>query len=295
MHPVGGLRSGGSRIAVHKIARGSAVSKGGRAVAIGVVLGILPLLAIAIALAQGTRLATDMPALAIGALLLVLIGGFVWLNLPGTVKLGRDGVVVDDRSRRRPRFIAFSDIESAERYDERVFGKDLTGIVLGLRGGEQVRLPFGEDQFGASEKLAALLAQILGGVDAQRREPGDDDASHLRRHGRDAEGWLADLRRIGAEADAGPRQAPIATERLWRIVESTTHGSAVRAAAAVALGPRIDVQGTERLTRIAEESASPGLRAALDGVARADEAATLAALGELEAAEADPVAGTRSA
>ncbi len=173
MHPVGGLRSGGSRIAVHKIARGSAVSKGGRAVAIGVVLGILPLLAIAIALAQGTRLATDMPALAIGALLLVLIGGFVWLNLPGTVKLGRDGVVVDDRSRRRPRFIAFSNIESAERYDpaRETLGRGLqnTGIAFDVVGA--VSLGIGAICLGVARRREAALPIHVRVASASRVKP----------------------------------------------------------------------------------------------------------------------------
>lgn len=285
----------GSQIAVHKIARATAVSRSARTVAIGVVLGIFPLLAFALALAHGTRLAADMPAIAIGALVLVLASGFVWLNLPGRVEVGRDGIVVDDRSRKRPRFVPFVAIESAERYDEKVFGKDLTGIELALRDGDVVRLPFGEDQFGASEKLAVLLAQIRTGLEVQRRDLGDDDASHLRRHDRDLAAWLSDLRRIGAEADAGPRHAPIATERLWRIVESTTHEPAERAAAAVALGPRIDVSGTERLARIADGTASPGLRAAIDGVTRADEEATLAALGEIEAAAAESAASRERA
>jgi hypothetical protein len=98
--------------------------------------------------------------------------------------------------------------------------------------------------------------------------------------------WITTLRSIGTGANAAHRIAPVAPERLWRIVEDPSARAVARAAAAVALGARIDDEGRARLKAAADATAAPKLRIALFAAAdSAEEAELEEALRDLEATD----------
>ncbi len=74
-------------------------------------------------------------------------------------------------------------------------------------------------------------------------------------------------RALGSGAHATHRVAPIAVDRLWRIVESPATQPTIRAAAAVALGLRLDPRDRDRLRAAASATTAPRLRAALEAAA----------------------------
>jgi hypothetical protein len=214
---------------------------------------------------------------AVGSLLVLVVSLLVYLNLPGRVTVGADGIFIDWRGK-RVRFVAFTDLEGACVYRERTMGKVMVGVAAALGSGEVVKVLIGEDQFGASARAAALAARIELSLEAHRRVTEDVDTSMLRRGDRTAEAWLARLRGLGEGANAGPREAPIPPDRLFRIVESANAEPEARAAAALALVPTLDEGGKTRLRIAAESTAAPMLRVALECAASGDDEGALDAL-----------------
>lgn len=82
----------------------------------------------------------------------------------------------------------------------------------------------------------------------------------------------------GAGATAGPRDAPVDAERLWRVVEDPAAPEEARVGAAVALGDGLDAEGRARLRVVAGGTAGPRVRVALEAVAEGEETAVRAAL-----------------
>ena len=121
-------------------------------------------------------------------------------------------------------------------------------------------------------------------MEAYARGGESPEAAKLSRGDRTPAEWLLGLRRLGSGAEAGPRNAAIASDTLWRIVENAGSKPSVRAAAAVALD--LDESERARLRSIAAGTTAPKLRIALNAVSGdGDEAAIAEALAELEAEE----------
>lgn len=217
-----------------------------------------------------------------GAIAMVL-SLIVYLNLPGRLHLGTDGVLVDWRGDKR--YVPFSEIEDAPPYAEDVMGKRMIGVELRLRGAAPVKVPIGEDQFGADKRVAELSGAIRAALEGYRRLAAADDAAFLARGERSKEAWLAHLRGLGEGANAGPREAPIPVERLWRIALDPSAGAASRAGAAAALASGLDAAGKERLRVAAESTAAPHLRFALEAAATGDEQAMSDAMDRMEGSQ----------
>lgn len=215
-------------------------------------------------------------------LLAMVLSLVVYLNLPGRLHLGADGVLVDWRNEQR--FVPFSEIGDAPPYAEDVMGKRMIGVELRLRDGQSLKLPIGEDQFGADERVRTLSIAIRAAIEKYRKIEAVDDAGFLARGERSKDEWLSRLRGFGEGANAGPREAPIPVDRLWRIVEDPSAGVTSRAGAAVALSRALDTAGKERLRIAAEASAAPHLRVAIEAAATGDEEAVSEALDKLEGA-----------
>jgi hypothetical protein len=157
-------------------------------------------------------------------LVAMVLSLIVYLNLPGRLHVGTDGVLVDWRGDKR--YVPFSEIEDAPPYAEDILGKRMIGVELRLRGAPPVKVPIGEDQFGADKRVAELSGAIRAALEGYRRLAAADDAAFLARGERTKEAWLAHLRGLGEGANAGPREAPIPVERLWRIALDPSAGAA---------------------------------------------------------------------
>jgi hypothetical protein len=205
----------------------------------------------------------------------------VYLNMPGWVDVGSDGLLVDLRDGKR--FVPFLELLAAAVYRETTMGKHFVGVELALRSSERVKIPLGEDQFGASDRAEALCASIRSALEAHERRRTDEDASGLARGGRTASEWATRLRSLGAGANAGPREAPIDGEKLFRITESPDAPAEIRAGAAVALSSSLDAEGRTRLRIAADATASPELTEVLNSAAEGDEEAVVAALDRMKA------------
>ena len=216
-------------------------------------------------------------------LVAMVVSLIVYLNLPGRLHLGTDGVPLDWRGDKR--YVPFSEIEDAPPYAEDVIGKRMVGVELRLRGAAPVRVPIGEDQFGASKRVAELSGAIRAALEGYRRLAAADDAAFLARGERTKEAWLAHLRGLGEGANAGPREAPIPVDRLWRIALDPSAEAASRAGAAVALAGGLDAGGKERLRIAAESTAAPHLRFDLEAAAAGDEEAVSQALDRMEGSQ----------
>src|SRR5689334_17797454 len=84
-----------------------------------------------------------------GGLVLMTVLFLVYLNLPGRLKIGAEGLLIDWRDERR--YVAFSEISDIRVYTEKSAGKTFIGVVLALES-EEVKVPIGENQFGADKK-----------------------------------------------------------------------------------------------------------------------------------------------
>jgi hypothetical protein len=179
-------------------------------------------------------------------------------------EIGADGILL--RSAGRRRYIHHGAIEHALL----VPGTDR--IELLLSGGERVVLTCRDG------RGPATLREIEQAMAACAANETEADAPRLYRGGRSVRGWIAELRALGAGANAAHRVAPFADERLWRIVESPATQPTVRAAAAVALGPRLDPRDRVRLRAAALATTAPRLRTALEAAAGSARDAELEAL-----------------
>jgi hypothetical protein len=281
-------RARGTGIERFKVARG-AVTRIGRVVAVylsfvvGFGLLALPLLFLLPKLGLDTRFfALVAPALGLS----MLVGLLVYLNLPGWVEVGDDGVMVDLREKKR--FVPFAELEDAAVFHKPGgLGKTFTGVTLKLGSGEALEVPFGEDQFGAGGRAAKLSARIRAKIEGYEAREHEEAAALLERGERSVDAWISRLRGLGEGANAGPRVAPIPVDRLWRIVESPATAPPARAGAAVALTACLDDEGKERLRVAAGSAAAPRLRVVLESVAAGDDEAAAAALAEVDAEAAE--------
>ena len=104
----------------------------------------------------------------------------------------------------------------------------------------------------------------------------------LARQARSVPDWVQSLRAIGSGANVDHRTAPVAPERLFRIVEDPSLTASTRARAAVALGASLDAGGKVRLKDAAGATAAPTLRIAIEAAVSGDDAVLIEALSALE-------------
>jgi hypothetical protein len=220
------------------------------------------------------------PVVGAGSFLAVMLALFVYLNLPGYVLIGADGVHVDVRE--GPRFVPFAEIRRIEPYAESVMGKRMIGVVLDLIGEGDVKIPLGEDQFGAADRVEKLTARLRAAHDRFASTVQSALEPQLASEGRTAAEWADALRRIGEGAAAGPRVAAVPAEKLWRIVEDPRASALDRAGAATALRSSLDAPGRSRIRIAAKASVNTKLRVSLEAAAAEDEAGLVDALGALK-------------
>src|SRR5258708_1765394 len=139
-------------------------------------------------------------------------------------------------------------------------------------------LPISNRGTWSDPSIALIVERVREAMETFQRGDATADASLLRRGARDVEGWVRQLRSIGAGANAALRTAPIEPDRLWRVVEDPSAEASARAGAAVALGGELDARGKRRLRAAAKATASPKVRIAIQAAAEAED----------EAAPSDP-------
>ena len=201
--------------------------------------------------------------LAVGAFVLVALGGAVLFRRASRVAVGADGVLV--RGTSRTRFFGYRDLDAA-----RVSGGDLE-LVRKNRVVLRLQL-HGED----AEQRDAVLSRIRGAID--RVKQGDDAAALASAQGAS----VAALTR--ASAGGGDFRAPaVSREALWRLVEGPTTDATTRATAAEALAGTIDASELPRLRVAAAHCAEPRARIAMERVARADAGANAYANADADA------------
>lgn len=263
----------------HRIARGT-LRDARRVILVVVAMVGLYMFGAALAISLFHLSGAQMAAVPIGLLITILsVIGFI--NLPGRLLIGAEGMLIDWRGERR--YVGFAELAELAVYTERSGGKTFIGVGLTLVAGETVKLPLGEDQFGADARAAAICADATQALHRYRKGGLRENASELERGDRTVEAWLTRLRSIAAGANAGPRAAVVTDERLWRIVEDPAAGAGVRAGAAAALASNSDPRAKERLRVAAADTAEPRLRVALESAAAGDDDALLAALAEVDA------------
>ena len=198
----------------------------------------------------------------IAGLAAMIVPLLVYMNMPGHVDLGKDGMLVDLRGPKR--FIRFDDVEDARTFRSHASGKTFVSIKVNLASSAPLELPFGEDQLGVSDRAERLAAAITQAVEANRAAGDGAYSAALERGGATAAAWVARLRRITASADAGPRDAPVPQDTLLRIVEDPRAAAVARASAAVALGRELDATARARVDAATAATAAPKLRIALE-------------------------------
>ncbi len=223
------------------------------------------------------------PTLVAGALAgLFTLSAVVTASRLLRVKVGADGLVVNE-GMKRARFIGHGEIRDV--------GRDGSTVVVTLRDGQTLRCAMGFAGGGAEEDTAEGMAE------AMKRRIGEARGVHaamsgdvsalpaLVRGGRSTAEWMEALRRIGEDADGGPRLGPIGRERLWDVVEGSRAPADVRIAAAVALrAGELAGDGTRtRIAAIARACAEPGLEERMRVAADGQEAAMAEMLDRLAA------------
>lgn len=231
------------------------------------------------------------------ALLPIVLGFLVTVMVnPTKVEVGADGILTTWFGAKR--FFSYADLEFVGPYEDAKMGKVYVGVELGLRSGEKVKLSTGQKRWG-DENQALILERISEAIETYKSGMSASDASVLGRNGRAPLDWITALRQLGAGANADMRTAPVAIDRLWRLVEDASATAVARVSAAIALGPHIDERERKRIRMAAESTASPKLRVALEK-ASAPEAAEeelASVLSEIESESSDgaPVAAERAA
>jgi hypothetical protein len=196
------------------------------------------------------------------------------------IEVGSDGVLVGWFGKKR--FIAHSRIADVRPYEEQVAGKTYVGVDLHLVGGEKLHLVVGQKGWVATD-AQAVAERIREAREDAARGDADVQAALLERGPREIKEWVSSLRGIGAGANASLRTAPVAPERLWRIVEDASAEPTARAGAAVALGAELDDERSARLRGVAHTIAAPRLRVAIEHVAEGKSDAELEeALAEMD-------------
>jgi hypothetical protein len=202
---------------------------------------------------------------------------------PTHLDVGADGVAT--RWLFSKRFIGYGEVLDVSRYEAGMGSSKRSGIALTLHSGEVHRIPVGATGWDDA-RIAMVEERIREAMDTFRQGGADADAALLRRGDRPVAEWMVALRAIGAGANATMRTAPLARDRLWRILEDPQAGHTSRVAAAVALGVESDEADKARLREAAEATAAPRLRVAIEAAAAARDEELAAAYAEIEEAEA---------
>jgi hypothetical protein len=247
----------------------------------GVIGGLAALLALTAATLHAVQLA---PFLFVPVVAVLLVTSFVKRR----VEVGSDGVLVGWFGKKR--FIAHSRIADVQPYEEQIAGKTYVGVDLHLVGGEKLHLVAGQKGWVTTD-AQTVAERIREAREDAARGDADVQAALLDRGTREIKEWVSSLRGIGAGANASLRTAPVAPERLWRIVEDAGAEPTARAGAAVALGAELDDERSARLRGVAQTIAAPRLRVAIEHVAEGKSDAEL----EQALAEMDDGARERTA
>jgi hypothetical protein len=217
----------------------------------------------------------------------IFLGGYVFILARGhlTVSVGADGVHVG-RWMGRARFLRYADIRRVTKDGPTVCIelRNDTTLTMSRGGGARVRWLLGSQE----DEAQAIFARVASQVEVHRvRELASSVHGLLAKGARPTEKWLSALR-ICSDASASFRAAAIPPDVLWSVVEDTTAPPTSRVGAAVALRGALDHAATARLTLAAEGCAAPGVRVALERVARAkDDAGLTSALDVLDAEDAN--------
>jgi len=260
--------------ASHRVAtyrRGTSVPK-----AIGFALAAPTLGAVVLLARLGPDLRTWIAVLAAG---LVLLLALLRPLLRTRIQVGADAVTVRRFGTRTVR-LPYAQIASLRAV--------LETVVFTPRGGPDLSVPGPLDQDGNGARIGESLdayglrmaVECVEHVEQAMAQatPETVDLELSRAH-RGVQGWVADLRALGARQTFRDRAVPEA--RLWQLVLSASE-PVTRAAAAVALGPSLDEEGRERLRAAAQAVVTPKLRVALEAAAEGREAEIERALVELE-------------
>lgn len=198
---------------------------------------------------------------------------------PTRVRIGTDGVV--SRWLGRERFMAFSEIERVERYEEYIGTKLQHGVKLFLEAARIIRLPTGQTDIGRAD-AAALLERINEAAAARKAGHVATTSDLLLRGERSVHEWLAVLRKVGSGAhDFRSNAVPV--ETLLEVVENPAAPPTQRAGAAIAAFTHPSAR--ERIRIASEATASPKLRVAFGRIADgATDEAIATALEDLGAA-----------
>ena len=221
--------------------------------------------------------------LALFALFFPLMFGFVLLSSVATrVRVGVDGI--ETRWLLTRRFLAYGEISSVGRYERDLgnLGKSkIAGLRLELVSGEDVWLPIRRGTWDR-DQIPLIEERIREAIEGFRGDDVSVEAALLARGDRAVGAWVAELRSIGAGANATLRTAPVPHERLMRIALDPSQSPSARAAAAVALGRELDDDGRERLRMASEATVLQKLRVAIEKAASGqDDAAMEEALSEV--------------
>ncbi|AKT40136.1 hypothetical protein [Chondromyces crocatus] len=214
------------------------------------------------------------------------------------LQIGPDGLLI--RTLWHRRFVPYRDLGALRMVDANpptvssaLHKRPERGLLLTLTSGESIRLLVEASYwypFTSVDAVERRIRTAWAAHDASR----DLDEAHLTEvlapRGRDLPAWLDSLRALGSGASAGPRQAAVPADVLWRMLESPTAPPAARAGAAVALSVSESADPVrfgeaaravvEPRLRVAIEAASGGRDAELGAVLEAlatDEAALTAA------------------
>jgi hypothetical protein len=269
------MPKGGEGVERFRVARGE-VSRIGSIMKVFAIL-VAAWIGLGVVLLGALHLPAVSLAAGLGAMVVPLL---IYLNLPGWVDVGTDGLLLDLRGPKR--YVPFSELEGATLFRKSAGGKCFVGVALALTSGAPIEIPLGEDQFGAGDRADVLARSIAAALNRYRQAGGADHAAALERGDATAAAWVTKLRTIGEGANAGPRAAPVPADVLLRIVEDPQASAPARASAAVALAKNADADGRARIAAAGAATASPRLRIALEAATGDDDAAIATALEEVD-------------
>ena len=206
---------------------------------------------------------------------------FMFLTRTG-ITVGADGILRSWMGKKE--FWSYGDIKGVRTYfDSNAWRKQRwQGIELVMRSGATVRIPIASSRALQRSDHALILERIHEAMESHRLGDAAAETALLARQARTVADWVQSLRAIGSGAHVDHRTAPVAPERLFRIVEDPSLTASARAGAAVALGSSLDAGGKVRLQDAAEATAAPKLRIAIEAAASGDDAALIEALSAIE-------------
>lgn len=207
--------------------------------------------------------------------------GFMFLTRTSLI-VGADGILRSWMGKKE--FWSYGEIERVTSYIDTSFWRKQKwqGIEIALRSGERVRIPISSKGWRNQSGLDLILQRVREAMESHRQGDSAADTALLARQARSVPDWIQSLRAIGSGAHLDHRTAPVAPERLFRIVEDASLTPSARAGAAVALGASLDETGKLRLKDAAGAIAAPRLRIAIEAAASGDDAVLTEALAEIE-------------